>query len=152
VHELLQDRVLQIAIASQGENDMARKRVADVLVDVLAEAGVPRVYGLAGDSLNGITDSIRGRKDIQWIHVRHEETAAFAAGAEAHLTAVVFRSWPLPRKYPAGSSRAGTFRRPTLSIFSRSAATIASCCHSPTRCPASSRSQCKQRCPAAVSP
>jgi pyruvate dehydrogenase (quinone) len=65
---------------------MARKRVADVLVDVLAEAGVPRVYGLAGDSLNGITDSIRGRKDIQWIHVRHEETAAFAAGAEAHLT------------------------------------------------------------------
>ncbi|HEV3059992.1 MAG TPA: thiamine pyrophosphate-binding protein, partial [Vicinamibacterales bacterium] len=65
---------------------MARKRVADVLVDVLAAAGTRRVYGLAGDSLNGITDSIRGRKDIQWIHVRHEETAAFAAGAEAHLT------------------------------------------------------------------
>jgi pyruvate dehydrogenase (quinone) len=65
---------------------MARKRVADVLVDVLADAGVRRVYGLSGDSLNGITDAIRGRKDLQWVHVRHEETAAFAAGAEAHLT------------------------------------------------------------------
>jgi pyruvate dehydrogenase (quinone) len=44
------------------------------------------VYGVAGDSLNGITDSIRKRGDIRWIPVRHEETAAFAAGAEAHLT------------------------------------------------------------------
>jgi pyruvate dehydrogenase (quinone) len=65
---------------------MAKKRVADLLVDVLAEAGVQRVYGVSGDSLNGITDSIRAKKRIQWIHVRHEETAAFAAGAEAHLT------------------------------------------------------------------
>jgi pyruvate dehydrogenase (quinone) len=65
---------------------MARKRVADVLVDTLVAAGVKRVYGLVGDSLNGITDSIRPRKDLQWVPVRHEETAAFAAGAEAHLT------------------------------------------------------------------
>ncbi len=65
---------------------MAKKKVADLLVDVLAEAGVERVYGVSGDSLNGVTDSIRARKQIQWIHVRHEETAAFAAGAEAHLT------------------------------------------------------------------
>jgi len=65
---------------------MARKNVADLLVDVLAETGVPRIYGVSGDSLNGITDSIRTSKRIQWIHVRHEETAAFAAGAEAHLT------------------------------------------------------------------
>jgi pyruvate dehydrogenase (quinone) len=65
---------------------MIRKRVADVLVDTLVAAGVERIYGLSGDSLNGITDSIRTRKDLQWIHVRHEETAAFAAGAEAHLT------------------------------------------------------------------
>jgi pyruvate dehydrogenase (quinone) len=64
---------------------MARKRVADLLVEVLAEAGVRQVYGVSGDSLNGITDSIR-KKQIQWIHVRHEEAAAFAAGAEAHLT------------------------------------------------------------------
>ncbi|RZU35287.1 ubiquinone-dependent pyruvate dehydrogenase [Edaphobacter modestus] len=62
------------------------KRVAELLVDVLVEAGVQRVYGVSGDSLNGITDSIRTRKEIEWVHVRHEEVAAFAAGAEAHLT------------------------------------------------------------------
>jgi hypothetical protein len=61
-------------------------RVADLLVDFLAEAGVQLVYGVAGDWLNGITDSIRAKKRVQWIHVRHEETVAFAAGAEAHLT------------------------------------------------------------------
>ena len=65
---------------------MAKKTVADVLVDVLVEAGVERIYGLSGDSLNGITDSIRKSERIRWIHVRHEEVAAFAAGAEAHLT------------------------------------------------------------------
>ena len=65
---------------------MARKNVADLLVEVLAEAGVRQIYGVSGDSLNGITGSIRAKKQIQWIHVRHEETAAFAAGAEAHLT------------------------------------------------------------------
>jgi pyruvate dehydrogenase (quinone) len=62
------------------------KTVAELLVDVLAEAGVERVYGVPGDSLNGITDSIRVRQDISWVGVRHEEVAAFAAGAEAHLT------------------------------------------------------------------
>ena len=65
---------------------MAKKKVADLLVDVLAEAGVRQIYGVSGDSLNGITDSIRAKEQIHWIHVRHEETAAFAAGAEAHLT------------------------------------------------------------------
>jgi pyruvate dehydrogenase (quinone) len=62
------------------------KNVAELLVDTLALAGVKRVYGVAGDSLNGITDAIRKRGDILWAHTRHEETAAFAAGAEAHLT------------------------------------------------------------------
>src|ERR1700741_4763291 len=62
------------------------KRVADLLVDVLVKSGVQRVYGVSGDSLNGITDSIRTRKEIEWVHFRHEEVAAFAAGAEAHLT------------------------------------------------------------------
>ena len=62
------------------------KKVADLFVDVLLEAGVQRVYGVSGDSLNGITDSIRTRQEIQWVHTRHEEVAAFAAGAEAHLT------------------------------------------------------------------
>jgi pyruvate dehydrogenase (quinone) len=66
---------------------MAKKRVADILVDSLVAAGVKRVYGIVGDSLNGIADSIRSRsRDIEWVGVRHEETAAFAAGAEAHLT------------------------------------------------------------------
>src|ERR1700719_1982492 len=62
------------------------KRVADLLVDVLLEADVHRIYGVPGDSLNGITDSIRTRDNIQWVGVRNEETGAFAAGAEAHLT------------------------------------------------------------------
>src|ERR1700740_1646846 len=65
---------------------MTKNKVADLLVDVLEQAGVERIYGVTGDSLNGIADSIRRSKQIKWIHVRHEEAAAFAAGAEAHLT------------------------------------------------------------------
>ncbi len=55
-------------------------------MDVLVSAGAARVYGVAGDSLNGITDAIYDRDDITWIPMRHEEAGAFAAGAEAHLT------------------------------------------------------------------
>ena len=63
------------------------KKVADLVIESLIAIGVKRVYGISGDSLNGITDSIREHnKDISWVHVRHEETAAFAAGSEAHLT------------------------------------------------------------------
>jgi pyruvate dehydrogenase (quinone) len=62
------------------------RSVADQFAEVLALAGVKRVYGIVGDSLNGITDSLRRQGKIEWIHVRHEEVAAFAAGAEAHLT------------------------------------------------------------------
>lgn len=64
---------------------MART-VADQFVEILVRAGVKRVYGIVGDSLNGITDALRRQREIEWIHVRHEEVAAFAAGAEAHLT------------------------------------------------------------------
>src|SRR5471030_556922 len=60
--------------------------VAEQFVEVLVTAGVKRVYGIVGDSLNGLTDAIRRHGGIEWIHVRHEEVAAFAAGAEAHLT------------------------------------------------------------------
>ena len=60
--------------------------VAEVLVETLALAGIQRVYGLPGDSANAITDSLRKHRSIEWIHVRMEEAAAFAAGAEAHLT------------------------------------------------------------------
>src|SRR5437899_12576546 len=62
------------------------KTIADLLVYTLVAQGVERIYGVAGDSLNGITDSIRRQERVRWVHVRHEETAAFAAGAEAHLT------------------------------------------------------------------
>ena len=57
------------------------------MIESLIAIGVKRVYGISGDSLNAITNSIREHeKDISWVHVRHEETAAFAAGSEAHLT------------------------------------------------------------------
>jgi len=59
---------------------------ADYLVAALAQAGVKRVYGVVGDSLNGFTDSLRKSGKIEWVHMRHEEGAAFAAAAEAHLT------------------------------------------------------------------
>jgi len=62
------------------------KTVADQFAETLATIGVKRIYGIVGDSLNGITDAIRRQGKIEWIHVRHEEVAAFAAGAEAHLT------------------------------------------------------------------
>ena len=62
------------------------RTIAHLLVDMLRAAGVRRVYGVAGDSLNGITDALRALGTIDWIHTRHEETAAFAAGADAHLT------------------------------------------------------------------
>jgi len=62
------------------------RTVADQFAEVLAAAGVKRIYGIVGDSLNGLTDSLRRQGKIEWIHVRHEEVAAFAAGAEAHLT------------------------------------------------------------------
>src|SRR5215472_2752059 len=62
------------------------KNLAELLVETLVHAGVQRIYGVAGDSLNGITDAIRRGGLLSWIHVRHEEGAACAAEAEAHLT------------------------------------------------------------------
>lgn len=64
---------------------MTKKRVADIIVETLAQAGVKHCYGVVGDTLNYVTDAIR-RSDIEWVHVRHEEAGAFAAGAEALLT------------------------------------------------------------------
>src|SRR5438132_936161 len=63
-----------------------KKTIAELLVETLVSREVSRIYGVAGDSLNGITDSIRRQDQLRWVHMRHEETAAFAAGAEAHLT------------------------------------------------------------------
>src|SRR5258708_28691130 len=62
------------------------RTVADQMVEPLAAAGVERIYGIVGDSLNGFTDSLRRHGGIQWLHVRHEEVAAFAAGGDAHVT------------------------------------------------------------------
>ena len=62
------------------------KTIADLIVESLKNAGVKRVYGLPGDSLNGFTDALRSDGTIEWVHVRNEEVAAFAAGADAHLT------------------------------------------------------------------
>ena len=60
--------------------------VADLLATTLANAGVTRIWGVTGDSLNGLSDSLRRLDRIAWMHVRHEEVAAFAAGAEAATT------------------------------------------------------------------
>ncbi|WP_432051344.1 pyruvate dehydrogenase [Streptomyces xiamenensis] len=64
---------------------MARQTVAEQFVDTLVRSGVRRLYGVVGDSLNPVVDAIRRDRSIDWIQVRHEETAAFAAGAEAQI-------------------------------------------------------------------
>ena len=63
----------------------SKKTVAQIIVDILGEAGVKHCYGIVGDTLNQITSAIK-KSDIEWVHVRHEEVGAFAAGAEAYLT------------------------------------------------------------------
>ena len=65
---------------------MPSTTVADTVAAMLHGAGVRRIYGVVGDSLNGLTDALRRRGDIRWIHTRHEEVAAFAAGADAQIT------------------------------------------------------------------
>lgn len=64
---------------------MTKQKVADIIIDVLHKAGVKRCYGVVGDTLNHVTDAIR-RSPMDWVHVRHEEAGAFAAGAEAYMT------------------------------------------------------------------
>ena len=65
--------------------------IAEQIVDMLVKAGVKRIYAVTGDSLNKINDAVRKDGRIQWIHVRHEETGAFAAGAKPSFTA----TWPV---------------------------------------------------------
>lgn len=62
------------------------RNVAELMIETLTEAGVERIYGVVGDSLNGMTEALRGSKQIKWVHVRHEEAAAFAAAGEAQVT------------------------------------------------------------------
>lgn len=65
---------------------MNKKLVGDVVIDTLHSLGVKRIYGVVGDSLNAVTDALFKQPDMTWVHTRHEEAAAFAAGAEAQLT------------------------------------------------------------------
>jgi pyruvate dehydrogenase (quinone) len=65
---------------------MAKQTIAEQYVDLMARAGVRRMYGVVGDSLNPVVDAVRRHDAVEWIQVRHEEVAAFAAGAEAQLT------------------------------------------------------------------
>ena len=62
------------------------KTVDDRFADTLAAAGFKGIYGIVGNSLNGLTGTVRRQGKIEWVHVRNEETGAFAVGAEAHLT------------------------------------------------------------------
>ena len=61
------------------------KNISDQLVEILVDAGIQRIYAVTGDSLNHVNAAVHRNGKIKWIHVRHEETAAFAAGAEAQL-------------------------------------------------------------------
>jgi glyoxylate carboligase len=133
--------------------------VATQFVEILAAAGVKRVYGIVGDSLNGLTDAIRLHGKIEWVHVRHEEVAAFAAGAEARLTGALavcagscgpgnlhlinglfdcHRSRvpcsPSQRTSPRPRSAATTSRKHIQRFCSESAATTASSYLALTRC------------------
>ncbi|KXV15384.1 pyruvate dehydrogenase [Caballeronia megalochromosomata] len=65
---------------------MAKNTIADYLAKTLAAAGVERIWGVTGDSLNGLAFSLDRVGSIRWMHTRHEEAAAFAAGADAATT------------------------------------------------------------------
>src|SRR4051794_8142830 len=95
------------------------KRVADVLVETLQAAGVKTCYGVVGDTLNRIAHAI-DRSDIDWVHVRHEEAGAFAAGAEAqltgHLTACAGTCGPGSLHFINGLYEANRNRAPVILI------------------------------------
>ena len=144
--------------------------VADQMVETLAAAGVKRIYGIVGDSLNGFTDAMRRQGEIEWLHVRHEEVAAFAAGADAHLTGALavcagscgpgnlhlinglfdcHRSrvpvLAIAAHIPSAEIGSGYFQETHPERCSRSAATIASSSRAPSRCRARSRSRSAER-------
>ncbi len=65
------------------------KKVADQLIETIEQAGIKRIYAVTGDSLNEVNDAVRRNGKLQWVHVRHEETGAFAAAAEAEASAIL---------------------------------------------------------------
>jgi pyruvate dehydrogenase (quinone) len=70
------------------KNIYMAKKVADQLVEMMLQAGIKRVYGITGDSLNALNDAVRRCPDLEWIHVRNEEAGAFAASADAQLSGI----------------------------------------------------------------
>src|SRR6476619_2674243 len=164
-----------LAGRTRREAPMTRS-VSDVFVETLVAAGVRRVYGVVGDSLNGLTDVIRKNKDIEWLHVRHEEVAAFAAGADAHVTsnlAVCAGSCgpgnlhlinglfdchrsrvpvvAIAAHIPSPEIGSAYFQETIPSTCSGSARAIASWSRTPSRCPERSRSPCAARSTSAAS-
>jgi pyruvate dehydrogenase (quinone) len=83
---LLQDMIFDTEYREPWEKTMAIENVADLLVATMEQAGVKRIFGVVGDSLNGLTEALRRRGTIEWVHVRHEEVAAFAAAGESQMT------------------------------------------------------------------
>jgi glyoxylate carboligase len=129
---------------------MRNATIAQQMVDILRQAGVERIYGVVGDSLNPVVDAVRRTDGIEWVHVRNEEAAAFAAAAEAQLTGKLavcagscgpgnthliqglydaHRSgapvWRSPRTSPRTRSAPASSRRRTPSACSPTAATTA---------------------------
>jgi pyruvate dehydrogenase (quinone) len=78
----------RIRVINYLKNTIMSKRVADQLVEMMVQAGIKRIYGITGDSLNALNDAVRQSPDLQWIHVRNEEAGAFAASADAQLTGI----------------------------------------------------------------
>lgn len=98
------------------------KRVAEIVVDTLQQAGVRRCYGIVGDTLNHVTDALHA-SDIDWVHVRHEEVAAFAAGADSliggALTACAGSCGPGSLHFINGVFEANRNRAPMVLIASQ---------------------------------
>src|ERR1700731_4008768 len=72
--------------SEEGDSIMRIDNVADLIAETLIQTGVKRLFGVVGDPLNGQAEAVRKREAIDWIHVRHEEVAAFAAAGEAQIT------------------------------------------------------------------
>jgi pyruvate dehydrogenase (quinone) len=156
---------------------MSRSNLADLMVETLAAAGVARIYGVVGDSLNGLTEALRRRGTIEWVHVRHEEVAAFAAAGESQVTgrlAVCAGSCgpgnlhlinglfdaqrtrtpvlAIAAQIPSAEIGGGYFQETHPQTLSANAASTASWSPIPSRCPMCWRTRSARRSGSAASP
>jgi len=101
---------------------MSKQKVSDIIIEVLEQAGVQRCYGIVGDTLNHVTDSM-SKSSIEWIHVRHEEVGGFAAGTDAllsgHLTACAGSCGPGSLHFINGLYESHRNRAPVILIASQ---------------------------------